>query len=398
MEPDGSEDKTLPNTMLETTNTTSPTSTTVSTTSSVITTVAPQPKMTSYRRKRLARMQQQQQQLQVGNNQKNEVPESPLEQNILIISDGEDEREDVPVIHSPTPEELNSLAPVLVPQDTRKKVKLRSQSFNYPLSLKSVSDKVVTPRKPSSSNATNKLEDITSDRVYQLGAQVPFEEDREHEFKQLHRVDNPVKRIGEYAAKYINAFLNTNGGICYFGIDDRGIVQGVKLNRAARDNVRLHIDGVVEAIWPSVDSRTCAVVFVPVSPSSAAPDMHVVELHIDKGSAPVYLISRNKPTAYLRRAGSIYQMSMEMILQRMNFTMFSAANTWKPVNETVNYKLDSGPKELVPGRETDMDEIVQMLEKNMVNNDSSVNVVALSGPGGVGKTTLSRCLATRMAS
>ena len=80
-----------------------------------------------------------------------------------------------------------------------------------------------------------------------------------------HAVDKPVKRIADYCGKYINAFLNTNGGVCYFGIDDDGVVYGVHLSRSDRDAIRLHVDGIVESFWPAVDTRTCAIVFVPVA-------------------------------------------------------------------------------------------------------------------------------------
>ena len=59
-----------------------------------------------------------------------------------------------------------------------------------------------------------------------------------------------------------------------------------------------------------------------------------MELHVSKGTAPVYLMSKNKPTAYMRRSGSIYQMSMEMILQRMNFTMGSSGSVFQPLQST----------------------------------------------------------------
>jgi hypothetical protein len=147
------------------------------------------------------------------------------------------------------------------------------------------------------------LEAIAKDRHYAKSEKVPFDEDREHEFKQLHNgaatvfanpnstprsrfrshvhaharhthmtqhphthaVDKPVKRIADYCGKYINAFLNTNGGVCYFGIDDDGVVYGVHLSRSDRDAIRLHVDGIVESFWPAVDTRTCAIVFVPVA-------------------------------------------------------------------------------------------------------------------------------------
>ena len=86
-----------------------------------------------------------------------------------------------------------------------------------------------------------------------------------HTHTHTHAVDKPVKRIADYCGKYINAFLNTNGGVCYFGIDDDGVVYGVHLSRSDRDAIRLHVDGIVESFWPAVDTRTCAIVFVPVA-------------------------------------------------------------------------------------------------------------------------------------
>jgi predicted HTH transcriptional regulator len=44
---------------------------------------------------------------------------------------------------------------------------------------------------------------------------------------------------------YVNAFLNSDGGTLYFGIDDDGRVLGVPLNRKQRDHLRLRIDTIV---------------------------------------------------------------------------------------------------------------------------------------------------------
>jgi len=61
-----------------------------------------------------------------------------------------------------------------------------------------------------------------SQRVYTLGYRMPFDEDQQHEFKALHQhVDKPSRRIVEYAARYINAFLNTVGGMLFCGVDVR---------------------------------------------------------------------------------------------------------------------------------------------------------------------------------
>ena len=47
--------------------------------------------------------------------------------------------------------------------------------------------------------------------------------------------------------RYINAFLNTEGGTIYFGVRDDGVVLGAPLNRKARDSLRLNVDGIVSS-------------------------------------------------------------------------------------------------------------------------------------------------------
>lgn len=117
-------------------------------------------------------------------------------------------------------------------------------------------------------------------------------------------------------------------------------------------------------------------------------------------------MSKNKPTAYMRRSGSIYQMSMEMILQRMNFTMNSSGPVFQPLQSTLpkrpngecqdwikipnpadilTYRVGNAPRNFV-GRQTELEEILDQIE----SSDDHVKVVALYGQGGVGKTTLSR--------
>ena len=57
---------------------------------------------------------------------------------------------------------------------------------------------------------------------YVMFERLPFDEDQTHEFKALHmHIDKPVRRVIDYAAKYVNAFLNTNGGTLYCGVDVR---------------------------------------------------------------------------------------------------------------------------------------------------------------------------------
>ena len=80
--------------------------------------------------------------------------------------------------------------------------------------------------------------------------------------------------------KYVNAFLNTDGGRLYFGIEHNGSIDGLLLNRKSRDIIRLRIDGVIpgESISnsigcfpssatgfsPQVDPHLYSIDFIPV--------------------------------------------------------------------------------------------------------------------------------------
>jgi hypothetical protein len=51
-------------------------------------------------------------------------------------------------------------------------------------------------------------------KSYTFGAHIGIDEDKEHEFKSVaHAVDVPTA-ITKHCKKYINAFLNTSGGVC----------------------------------------------------------------------------------------------------------------------------------------------------------------------------------------
>lgn len=87
--------------------------------------------------------------------------------------------------------------------------------------------------------------DILGLRYYILGDSIAVEEDREHEFKAVQQTKTPLQSISDHCKKYINAFLNTDGGTIYFGVEDDGRLVGVPMDRKTRDTTRLKIDGIV---------------------------------------------------------------------------------------------------------------------------------------------------------
>jgi hypothetical protein len=154
-----------------------------------------------------------------------------------------------------------------------------------------------------------------SDR-YLLNEVVSFDENREHETKGLQNAQNPVKAIvDKHVEEYVNAFLNTDGGIIYFGIEDNGQVRGIRLSRSQRDVLRTQIDQIVHKFSPSVEPKLCQVSFVQVVGDQIDPDTCIVEIHVLKGTEPLYLTGSQK--AYLRRDGSTFPMPLDMMQSRI---------------------------------------------------------------------------------
>lgn len=65
------------------------------------------------------------------------------------------------------------------------------------------------------------------------------EESRYTEFKSLTRTQYPIPRLLDLAEKYTNAFLNSEGGELYFGVEDDAVVHGLLLGPKDRDQVRV---------------------------------------------------------------------------------------------------------------------------------------------------------------
>ncbi len=176
---------------------------------------------------------------------------------------------------------------------------------NLPEQLNEIEEPTPEPA-ASSTNSSYSLKDI-----------IQFEEDREHEFKSLQKAKDPVKTILEfYIEKYINAFLNTNGGALYFGIDDGGQVLGVKLNRSKRDNLRIGISKLINNFQPSVEPALYRINFLSLEKET---DLFVVEIHVTKGTANLYMTGGQN--FYVRRDGSNFLMPFDMIRSRIHNTV-----------------------------------------------------------------------------
>jgi hypothetical protein len=242
--------------------------------------------------------------------------------------------------------------------------------------------------------------DVEHSRSYMEESKVKVEEDGEHEFKAIQNTSQPLERIIAYCRKYIVSFLNANGGIMYFGVEDDGTVKGIPFSRRGRDLLRLGIDTTVSNIKPQVDTDLVSVKLIPVESSShhnrkrqnaqaqaqSGKDeqisRYIVELHIGRGDAPVYLT--HDGCAYFRRSGSVYRMDPELVQRRMeNGRPKMAGGT-----------LSGVPKEFI-GREAELSQIKDYL---LQNQNAKYVLVFLHGLPMTGKSTLARQLVDTWAS
>ena len=207
-----------------------------------------------------------------------------------------------------------------------------------------------------------------------------FDETREHEAKGLKHAQNPVKAIvDKYIDEYVNVYLNTNGGIVYFGVENDGQVSGVRLDRKQRDDLRTRVDQVVKEFAPSVDPDLYSLHFVPVVGEGAAPDLYVVELHVSKGRESLYWTGSQK--AWVRGEGGNLPMPADMLERRLI--------TKYPAVKPTLHQLPTDLPDFV-GRVDEISKIEQNIRK--------AGIAIITGMPGVGKSALAIHVACRLIS
>lgn len=118
-----------------------------------------------------------------------------------------------------------------------------------------------------------------------LGNTVGWEESEECEFKAI-RSANPVNTIRDLLAKYVISFMNQTGGRLFFGIDDAGLVEGVRLDRMQRDDLSRALNQELATVTPKIALDAIEVRFRPVVGSAhVLDDTFVVEITVPQGPA-----------------------------------------------------------------------------------------------------------------
>jgi len=86
--------------------------------------------------------------------------------------------------------------------------------------------------------------------------------------QEVSRAADTVNSILRLVPKYVNAFLNTDGGRILFGVADDGTVVGLPFDRKQKDILRLRVDAAIDSFRPQVDPDLWSLRFIPAVSAS----------------------------------------------------------------------------------------------------------------------------------
>lgn len=72
-----------------------------------------------------------------------------------------------------------------------------------------------------------------------------------------------------HVRRYVCAFLNSEGGSLFVGVEDSGLVQGIRCSHRDEDRVRLLVDSILQGFRPQVFPDAYTLTFIPVVSTSA---------------------------------------------------------------------------------------------------------------------------------
>ncbi|KAM9687480.1 schlafen-like protein 1 [Trichechus inunguis] len=111
-----------------------------------------------------------------------------------------------------------------------------------------------------------------------------------------------------HVRRYVCAFLNSEGGNLFVGVEDSGLVQGIRCSHHDEDRVRLLVDSILQGFKPQVFPDAYALTFIPViSISATSVPLKVIRLrvHPPKAQSEPQLYETDQGEVFLRRDGSI---------------------------------------------------------------------------------------------
>uniref|UniRef100_A0A8D0DKC3 Schlafen like 1 n=1 Tax=Salvator merianae TaxID=96440 RepID=A0A8D0DKC3_SALMN len=114
--------------------------------------------------------------------------------------------------------------------------------------------------------------------------------------------------LKHHVRKYVCAFLNSEGGSLFVGVEDNGLVRGVRCDHKDEDRVRLLIDSLLKGFKPQVFPTAYTLTFIPViKAEDTGIFLKVIRLsvHPSKQQGEPLLYETDQGEVYLRREGSI---------------------------------------------------------------------------------------------
>jgi len=121
---------------------------------------------------------------------------------------------------------------------------------------------------------------------FRLGEAIPLEETRSVEFKEV-KGGNPVAAIINAADEYAVAFMNSEGGVIYWGVQDVGHrVVGVRLDSGQRDDLRKKVAGKLQTILPHINPARLRLTLHRVEGCNPEDELFVVELVVPAPDTP----------------------------------------------------------------------------------------------------------------
>lgn len=150
---------------------------------------------------------------------------------------------------------------------------------------------------------------------------VPIEENRGIEFKEVSS-QRPADTIKNTADEYVVAYLNSGGnGRILWGVRDiDGVVVGVKLPPAQRDDIRRIVSEKLARIQPALPPTAFQLELHPVL-NGPDPDLHVVEIRLPQAASTLLYFTEGNQTFVKTEGGKKELKGLQLqaeILKRLN--------------------------------------------------------------------------------
>ncbi len=148
-----------------------------------------------------------------------------------------------------------------------------------------------------------------------LNEKIDLEENYNLENKSV-KGGNPVSSVKNSFHKYIIGYLNSSGGVIRWGIDDKGIVTGVKLDRQQKDDLKKEFYAFLDNIEPPIDKLRFGLSFLPViQDGKKIENLYCVECNVPSMENENELFFTTSGKTWVRLDGVTYELKGKRLLE-----------------------------------------------------------------------------------